>query len=122
MKTTRMTDEELAQEAAQWPTTNLSGWVDAPEAVPRHSQSVSVTIRLPKLMLDLLREFAQREGVGYQVLMKRWLDDRIRREAQAVRRVGAVVLLQHPEIVSTAASFKPPTSAQPEPQGEHAEP
>ncbi|MBI2378911.1 MAG: hypothetical protein HYV07_33255 [Deltaproteobacteria bacterium] len=33
-------------------------------------------------MLLVLKKFARREGVGYQVLMKRWLDDRIRAEAK----------------------------------------
>ncbi|MEM6733770.1 MAG: hypothetical protein AAF658_19575, partial [Myxococcota bacterium] len=29
------------------------------------------------------REFARREGIGYQVLMKQWLEERLREEAAA---------------------------------------
>ena len=80
---TKLTDEELAQEAQRWVTreVDLTGWEDAPEAVPRSAESVAISLHLPKKMLDILREFARREGVGYQVLMKKWLDERIRREA-----------------------------------------
>ena len=35
-------------------------------------------------MLDILREFARRKGIGYSVLIKKWLDDRIREEAKSV--------------------------------------
>lgn len=61
----------------------LVGWEDAPDAVPRNAESVAISLRLPKKMLDILREFARREGkgIGYQALLKRWLDDRIRKEA-----------------------------------------
>jgi hypothetical protein len=31
-------------------------------------------------MLTILKAFARREGIGYQVLMKRWLDERISEE------------------------------------------
>ena len=44
-------------------------------------------------MLQLLREFAVREGIGYQVLMKQWLDDRLslelKRIEQARRATGS---------------------------------
>jgi len=33
-------------------------------------------------MLEILKEFAGRSGNGYQVLMKRWLDERIRQERE----------------------------------------
>jgi hypothetical protein len=31
-------------------------------------------------MVAILKEFARRSGIGYQVLMKKWLDERIVRE------------------------------------------
>ena len=74
--------EELAREAAFWDSaaTIPEGWVDAPEAIPRIGESTAISLRVPTKMLAILREFARREGIGYQVLMKRWLDDRIREE------------------------------------------
>ena len=80
----RATPKELAREAAAWAdgTNTLEGWEDAPNAVPRHGESTTISIRMPKKMLAILREFAQRKGIGYQVLMKRWLEDRIREEAK----------------------------------------
>lgn len=36
-------------------------------------------------LLQLLRGFAKREGIGYQVLIKRWLDDRMRTERERLR-------------------------------------
>jgi len=78
----RLTDEELAREAQRWYKCEDSptNWQDAPEAVPRASESVAISIRLPKQLLALLREFARRKRIGYQVLIKRWLDERIRDE------------------------------------------
>lgn len=79
-----MNDKELAEEAARWAKRATDGraWVDAPERVPRDEESQPISLRLPKRMLALLREIARRNGLGYQVLIKRWLDDRIRAEFQ----------------------------------------
>lgn len=84
----RMSDEELAQEAKQWDNREItpSGWKDAPEAVPRAGESVAISIRLPRAMMEILKEFAARTGTGYQVLMKRWLDERIRQERKRRRK------------------------------------
>lgn len=75
--------DELAAEVRAWEdgTRTPAGWRDAPEAVPRAAESRAVSVRFPTRMLALLKAFAAREGVGYQVLLKRWLDDRIRAEA-----------------------------------------
>ena len=73
-------DPEMAAVAKREVTPTSPGWVDAPDAVPRAAESVAVSIRLPKKLLGILREFARREGIGYQVLMKRWLDERIGKE------------------------------------------
>ena len=80
----RATPEELSREAEAWAdgTNTLAGWEDAPNAVPRHGESTAISIRMPKKMLAILHEFARRKGIGYQVLMKRWLEDRIREEAK----------------------------------------
>ena len=80
----RMTDQELAEEARRWDSRELTpaGWEDATDAVPGAKASESISLRLPKPMLAILKEFAQREGIGYQVLLKRWLDDRIRAERE----------------------------------------
>lgn len=88
----RATDEELADEARRWDSGELTpaGWEDAPDAVPRAKASESISLRLPKAMLVVLKEFARQEGIGYQVLMKRWLDERIREEHQ--KRKPAVAL------------------------------
>jgi hypothetical protein len=56
------------------------GWQDAPEAIPRIGASTTISLRMPTQMLSILKAFAQREGIGYQVLLKRWLDERIREE------------------------------------------
>ena len=71
--------EELAREAAEWDRHVRSPheWADAPEAIPRAGASTTISLRVPNQMLSILREFARREGAGYQVLMKRWLDERI---------------------------------------------
>ena len=75
-------DNELDAEAIRWESggTDPSGWVDAPEAIPRVRASTPISLRLPTQMLRILKLFAEREGVGYQVLMKQWLDERIREE------------------------------------------
>jgi hypothetical protein len=82
MSDKRLTDEELAREAQRWDTRELtpSDWEDAADLAPRAAESVAISIRMPKKLLAILKEFARRKRIGYQVLMKRWLDDRIRDE------------------------------------------
>lgn len=79
-----MTDAELAEEARRWDSRDLTpaGWSDTPNAVPRAKASEAISLRLPLPMLAVLKEFARREGVGYQVLIKRWLNDRILQERE----------------------------------------
>lgn len=69
---------DLADEAPRWVRGDFadSSWEDAPEALVR-PESVAISIRFPAKMLEILRAFAAREGVGYQVLIKRWLDERL---------------------------------------------
>ncbi|MCH7483254.1 MAG: hypothetical protein IIC31_10575 [Chloroflexi bacterium] len=75
-------DDELDAEARRWEADAIDpgGWVDAPEAIPRVRASTPISLRVPTQMLRILKLFAEREGVGYQVLMKQWLDERIRDE------------------------------------------
>jgi len=100
MKDKRPKDEELAKEARLWDERRLTpaGWEDAPEAIPRVADSVPISIRLPRQMIAILKEFARREGIGYQVLIKQWVDDRIRdehaRQKRDVRFPGPVIRLQ----------------------------
>ena len=78
----KASDEELATEAERWASRDLepSEWMDAPEAVPRQGAATPISIRIPTRMLKIMKAFAKREGIGYQVLMKQWLDDRINEE------------------------------------------
>ncbi len=91
MSKKRATDAELAEEARHWDSGELTpkGWKDAPDAVPRAKESVAISLRVPAPMLEILKEFARREGIGYQVLMKRWLDERIRSERDRRRKRAA---------------------------------
>ena len=91
MSKKRATDAELAEEARRWESGELTpkDWSDAPDGVPRTRESVPISLRVPAPMLVILKEFARREGVGYQVLMKRWLDERIGAERGRGRKAGA---------------------------------
>ena len=79
--------EALAQEVREWEdgTRTLEGWVDAPEKIPNIGMSTLIDFRVPTDMVTILKEFARRQGIGYKVLMKRWLDDRIREERDKLR-------------------------------------
>jgi hypothetical protein len=79
---------------------------------------MQINIRLPCQMVAILKEFARRSGIGYQVLLKRWLDERIRKERDRLRqeqeryrreRVRAqlppLIRLASPTFVSQAAAF-----------------
>ena len=78
----KASDEQLAQEARLWTDGTLrpDDWADEPDAVPRSGATTPISIRLPTRMLSILKALAEREGIGYQVLIKRWLDDRIKLE------------------------------------------
>lgn len=133
MSDKRSTDDELAEEARRWDNRELTphGWVDAPDAAPRAKESVPISIRLPRRMVAILKEFASRSGIGYQVLMKRWLDDRIAQEHRKLKgkiaereRIKAaeqqrMCLVVGPKLWSQAASFdasaiRPPTPVAPD--------
>lgn len=85
---TRTPHDVLAKEASDWDARRKSPaeFEDSSDAVPRAQEATSISIRMPKAMLTLLKKFAEREGIGYQVLIKRWLDDRIREERDRLRR------------------------------------
>ena len=76
--------KQLEREAREWDlrVSNPNEWEDAPEAIPRASTSIS--LRMPAHMLSILKACARREGIGYQVLLKRWLDERIRQERDKI--------------------------------------
>lgn len=84
---TRTPHEELAREASDWDHRRRtpSGFVEDPSAVPRAREATAISIRMPSALLVLLKKFAEREGIGYQVLIKRWLDDRVRAERELMR-------------------------------------
>ena len=88
---TRTPHAILAEEASQWDDRrrDLSGFTDAEDAVPRAQEATAISLRMPKALLALLKKFAEREGLGYQVLIKRWLDDRVRLERERLRGVGS---------------------------------
>lgn len=68
---------------------NWGEWEDAPEKLPRAGESEAISIRLPKIMLTVIKEFAKREDIGYQVLIKRWLDEKTLEERDAyLTRIG----------------------------------
>src|SRR5947208_2635362 len=113
MTTQPKPDEELGKEATLWEEGKLDpkDWEDAPEATPRAKETEAISIRIPKVLLKILKEFARREGIGYQVLIKRWLDDRVREERDRRRKSCPVppvpVPLVAPAIFTCAASFLP---------------
>lgn len=88
---TRTAHATLAAEAAEWDSRRRtpSGFTDDEEAVPRAHEATAISIRIPQALLALLRKFAEREGIGYQVLIKRWLDDRLRLERERLRGLNA---------------------------------
>ncbi|MDP2937479.1 MAG: CopG family antitoxin [Dehalococcoidia bacterium] len=100
--------EDLEREARDWDLRELNprGWNDAPEAVPQVRSSASISLRIPVKMLTIIKAFAQKEGVGYQILMKRWLDDRIREERDKLTPQH-IVKLREPKMVALAAAFSP---------------
>lgn len=85
---TRTPHDVLAQEAADWDARRRTPakFEDTAEAVPRARDATAISIRMPNALLTVLKKFAEREGIGYQVLIKRWLDDRIREERDRLRR------------------------------------
>lgn len=108
----RTPHDQLAQEAAEWEAGSRTprGFHDAPDAVPRAHESTPISLRMPKDMLHIIRRFAARDGVGYQVLIKRWLDERIRHEREQLIR-------QREGAKGAAPSF--PLEDRPASEGQH---
>ena len=78
--------QELEREPKDWELGVLTpkGWENAPEAIPRAKASTTISLRMPNEMMAVLKAFAKRNGIGYQVLLKRWLDDRIQEERDKI--------------------------------------
>lgn len=88
----------LEREARAWDSQSVTprGWKEAPEAVPMAKASTAISLRVPTPMLEALKALAQREGVGYQVLIKRWLDERLRKERDKLVRKRVRSTASHP--------------------------
>lgn len=93
----RASHDVLAQEASDWAARRRTpaGFEDAAEAVPRAREATAISIRMPTALLTLLKKFAEREGIGYQVLIKRWLDDRVREERDRMRQTRSQTATRH---------------------------
>lgn len=102
--------EDLAAEVQKWESGAFADgtWSDAPEAVVRQSDSVAVSIRFPKQMLEVLRAFAEREKIGYQVIIKRWLDDRIAQEYERLSAKATARRAPMPELLRDSADVNGP--------------
>ena len=102
--------EELAAEVQKWESGAYAdeSWRDAPEAVVRQSESVAVSIRFPKQMLEVLRVFAEREKIGYQVIIKRWLDERIAQEYERLSAKATARRAPMPELLRDSADVNGP--------------
>lgn len=95
-----MNDEERAKEAARWTPKEpaSTGWVDAPEAHPVPPEEIErFYIPLPKNLAYMLREFAGRAGLNEQVLVKQWLDDRVKVEREKLQNGTRYVKLKDVE-------------------------
>lgn len=62
---------------------------DAPKAIPRIKETTELRLRFPKTLALILTEFARRKSVSLPVLVKEWLDDRIREEARTLPKKRA---------------------------------
>ena len=77
----RLTPEECAAEAARWLKDETpKECID----IPPDENTVLVSLRISTQMAQILNEFATREKIGAKVLIRRWLYDRVRTEAEAV--------------------------------------
>ena len=104
----RTSSNDLEIEARNWDLRVLTpeDWHDAPEAIPQAAASTMISLRMPIQMLTILKAFAQRQGVGYQVLLKRWLDERIRKERDILAK-KQVVKLSGPRMFAVSVSMQP---------------
>jgi cation diffusion facilitator CzcD-associated flavoprotein CzcO len=95
---TRTPHAQLAAEAAAWDHGPHipAAFEIADEAVPRAKEATAISLRLPNTQLAVLKKFAEREGTGYQVLLKRWLDDRIRLERDRLRQASSAARSTRP--------------------------
>ncbi len=87
------TPKKMAEAAALY--TKANDFARGESHVDVTGKTVAISMRLPERQLAILKELARREGLGYQTLMKRWLDDHIREEfAQLNRSSDAIVELK----------------------------
>ena len=76
---TKPTPEQLRDAAKDFQPDN--DFDRGAEHIDLSGPTTQISIRLPDRMIEILKTVASRRGLGYQALMKQWLDERIREEA-----------------------------------------
>jgi hypothetical protein len=59
--------------------------IDAPERIPHQDEAEIARFLLPKIQIEILKEFAKRNNVTLSLLVSRWLRDRIRQERDKLK-------------------------------------
>jgi predicted DNA binding CopG/RHH family protein len=89
MKKKTSTAPDLAKEAARFSTDKdfdrSGGWTATEPTDDVRDATTAISLRLPGRQLQILKEVARRQGIGYQTLLKRWLDERLREEVSSHR-------------------------------------
>ncbi len=80
---TKPTSQELEQAASDYRSDK--DFDRGSKHVEISGPTTPISIRLPDRMLEILKEAASCRGIGYQTLLKQWLDDRIRQEVAGSR-------------------------------------
>jgi predicted DNA binding CopG/RHH family protein len=71
--------ETLASEAKAWDERRIDPktWDNVPRMTALSGETEAICFRLPKDTITILKEFAKRKDIGYQTLIKMWLDEKI---------------------------------------------
>ena len=111
MSRKKINQDELAKEANDWEnlTAVPKDWELAPEALPRRSASTPISIRMPTQLLEILKKIAKSQDIGYQVLIKRWLDDRLRAELKDLKHQKSLAKIAKPKRSRPAKATTTPT-------------
>lgn len=80
-----------AEEARFWDTHSIEDFADDLEDAPPikispDARTQPISLRLSIKTLTALKRVATAQGIGYQSLMKQWIEDRLKTEDQPKRR------------------------------------
>ncbi|MEW5987850.1 MAG: CopG family antitoxin [Chloroflexota bacterium] len=99
-----------AEEAHFWSTHSIDDYLDGLEDAPLpqvspEARTQAISLRLSTKTLTALKQAAAKRGVGYQTLMKQWLEEKLQEGEQPEQREFEEIVVRTQTALSQAQTL-----------------